>query len=173
MSLREKSEIRSNAGVDTDFIAAGGENNYAWNVIRSEADDLMFKHAAKCGALTFDGVKVSSLDFAPCEINNASIDPAAQDPGRPVAAHWTRKDGSSGTIKFEYLVDATGRAGIMSTKYLKTRKYNQGLKNVAKWGYWKNAGKYGEGTSREGNPFFEALQGTLALLVYGVQTNPQ
>lgn len=142
----------------TDFIAAGGENNYAWNVVRSEADNLMFKHAGKSGASIFDGVKVNSLDFESCDIKNSSIDPAARDPGRPVAAHWSRKDGSSGTIKFDYLVDATGRLGIMSTKYLKTRKYNQGLKNMAKWGYWKNVGKYGVGTSREGSPYFEALQ---------------
>src|ERR1700743_1382918 len=28
----------------TDFIAAGGPGNYAWNVVRSEADHPMFQH---------------------------------------------------------------------------------------------------------------------------------
>ena len=85
------------------------------------------------------------------------------NPGRPVSAKWVRKEGSatgeptSGEIKFDYLIDASGRAGIVSTKYLKNRKHNQGLKNVANWGYWKGASKYAEGTSREGAPFFEAL----------------
>lgn len=49
-------------------------------------------------------------------------DDKTQDPGHPVSATWTRKkDGTSGVIKFDYIVDASGRAGIMSTKYLKHR----------------------------------------------------
>ena len=84
------------------------------------------------------------------------------NPGRPVKAKWTSKDdGTSGEIEFDSLVDASGRAGIVSTKYLKNRKHNQGLKNVANWGYWKGAGKYAEGTYREGAPYFEALTGTI------------
>ena len=79
------------------------------------------------------------------------------DPGRPVSAAWSRKDGSSGRINFDYLVDASGRAGIISTKYLKNRTFNQDLKNVANWGYWKGAISYGVGTPKQGDPFFEAL----------------
>jgi len=149
-----------NAQVDTDFIAAGGPNNYAWNVIRSEADELMFRHAGKSGAKIFDGVKVNTLDFVPLDGESASTDFKTDVPGRPVSATWSRKDGSSGVIKFEYLVDASGRAGLVSTKYMKNRKYNQGLKNVASWGYWKGASQYAEGTSRQNVPFFQALTGT-------------
>ena len=143
----------------TDFVAAGGPGNYAWNVVRSEADDLMFKHAGKVGAETFDGVKVNSIEFAPSYIQE-DVAVGTPSPGRPVSATWTRKeDGTSGVIKFDYLVDASGRAGIVSTRYLKNRKTNQGLKNIANWGYWKGAGLYGLGTRREGVPFFEALSG--------------
>ncbi|KAI4168591.1 MAG: hypothetical protein LQ343_006255 [Gyalolechia ehrenbergii] len=142
----------------TDFVAAGGPKNYAWNVVRSEADDLMFKHAAKMGAATFDGVKINELEFVPSDIPSVQEGADAQNPGRAVSAAWSRKgDGTSGKITFDYLVDASGRAGIVSTKYLKNRKNNQGLKNIANWGYWKGAGSYGAGTSREGSPFFEAL----------------
>lgn len=149
----------------TDFIAAGGPNNYAWNVVRSEADDLMFKHAAKCGADTFDGVKVTDIEFVPSDIPSVYQDADAPNPGRPVSATWTRKeDGTSGKISFDYLVDGSGRAGIVSTKYLKNRKNNKGLKNIANWAYWKGAGKYGEGTVREGQPFFEALTGNATSL---------
>lgn len=140
----------------TDFIAAGGPGNYAWNVVRSEADHLMFQHAGKSGAKIFDQVRVSSLEFTNSDMNLP--DPETPNPGRPIAALWNHKtDGSSGTIKFDYLVDASGRFGLMSTKYLKNRKFNQGLKNIANWSYWKNAGTYAEGTQREGQPFFEAL----------------
>ncbi|KAK8054752.1 hypothetical protein PG994_009819 [Apiospora phragmitis] len=114
--VRERASTRRNPGSSmgivikregyTDFIAAGGPNNYAWNVVRSEADLLMFRHAAESGAKTFDGVKVKSTK-------------------------------ETGRIAFDYVVDASGRAGILSTQYMKNRRYNQGLKNVASWGYWR------------------------------------
>ncbi|KAG6999547.1 hypothetical protein G7Y79_00034g069700 [Physcia stellaris] len=142
----------------TDFVAVGGPGNHSWNVVRSEADDLMFRHAGKCGAEIFDGTKVDSIEFVPTSnANGQTQDASTPDPGRPVSATWSRKDGSSGKIEFDYLVDASGRAGVVSTKYLKNRKHNQGLKNIANWGYWQNAGDYAVGTPREGQPFFEAL----------------
>lgn len=120
--------------------------------MRSEADDLMFRHAGKCGARIFDGVRVSSVAFT-----SESTGPQTE---RPVSATWTRKsDGATGTIAFEYIVDASGRAGLLCTKYLKNRTYNQGLKNVASWGYWTGSGAYAEGTPRANSPFFEALHG--------------
>jgi flavine halogenase len=139
---------------DTDFISAGGPGGYAWNVVRSEADDLLFKHAGECGVKTFDETKVASIEFSPSD----SSDP--QNLGRPVSANWTRKDGSSGTVWFDYIVDASGRTGLISTKYLKNRSYKQGLKNIANWGYWKGGGVHGVGTHKEGAPYFEALKGT-------------
>lgn len=120
--------------------------------MRSESDLLMFQHASESGAHTFDGTRVESIEFESIR--------SSQHLERPVAAKWSRKDGRSGTITFDYLVDASGRAGIMSTKYLKNRKFNEGLKNVATWGYWKGARTYALGTEREGQPFFEALDGT-------------
>ncbi|KAL9124476.1 MAG: hypothetical protein Q9217_006192 [Psora testacea] len=147
----------------TDFLAAGGPKGYAWNVVRSEADDLIFRHAGKSGAKIFDGVRVKSIDFVPLDNKNDTKDSELPDPGRPVSATWSRKDGSSGVIKFEYLVDASGRAGLVSTKYLKNRRYNQGLKNVASWGYWRGTDTYGVDTNREGQPYFEALQGIAIL----------
>ncbi|KAJ6785909.1 hypothetical protein PWT90_09495 [Aphanocladium album] len=52
-------------------------------------------------------------------------------PGKPVSATWIRKDGTSGSINYQYLMDASGRRGILSTKYLKNRKFNDNLKNIA------------------------------------------
>lgn len=83
----------------------------------------------------------------------------ALNPGRPVSATWVRKDGTSGSIAFKYLVDASGRHGILSTKYLKNRKFNDNFKNVANWAYWKTDKLYGPGTHMEGLPYFEALDG--------------
>lgn len=141
----------------TDYVASGGPEAYTWNVVRSEADDLTFRHAGKMGAHIFDGVKIESIDFSGESGIKVPEDGKVANLGRPVSADWKRKDGTTGTIKFEFLVDASGRAGVVSTKYYKNRKFNQGLKNVAQWGYWENTGVYAEGTRRHNQPFFEAL----------------
>ncbi|KAL2261621.1 hypothetical protein VTK26DRAFT_3740 [Humicola hyalothermophila] len=145
----------------TDFVAAGGPQGYAYNVVRSEADDILFRHAGDSGAKIFDGVKVTELEYAPSGLPK-STDPDCEipDPGRPVSASWTSKDKSaSGVIRFDYLVDASGRAGLVSTKYLKNRRFNSSpqLKNVATWGYWTGHDVFAKGTPREGCPYFEAI----------------
>ena len=149
----------SRASVGTDYIAAGGPEAYTWNVVRSESDDLMFRHAGKCGAKIFDGVKVESIEFNEASGIDVPEDCKVADLGRPVSATWKRKDGTTGSISFDYLIDGSGRAGVISTKYMRNRKFNQGLKNVASWGYWKGTGQYAEGTHRQNQPFFEALTG--------------
>jgi len=132
-------------------------------VIRSEADEIMFRHAEESGAKVFDGVKVSSIDFdsSVVESNGESSLPNI---GRPVRASWSSKAGGSGTINFDYVVDASGRAGLLSTKYLKNRSYSKALKNVANWAYFSGAGMYGKETNRAGVPFFEALRGKTSYL---------
>ncbi|KAM0541624.1 hypothetical protein ACHAPJ_013172 [Fusarium lateritium] len=143
----------------TDFLAAGGPDGYAWNLLRSESDDLLFRHAGACGAHTFDETKVDTIDF---EQHTGGTHHGLKDnpesPGRPVSATWSRKDGTSGTVDFQYLVDASGRRGILSTKYLQNRKFNQNFKNVANWAYWKSDNIYGPGTHMEGAPYFEGLE---------------
>lgn len=56
-------------------------------------------------------------------------------------------------------MDASGRHGILGTKYLKNRKFNDNFKNAALWAYWKSDNVYGPGTHMEGAPYFEALDG--------------
>jgi len=106
---------------------------------------ILIEHARSQGAKCFDEHKVTSVNF--------------DESSRPISAEWTNRSGGSGTISFDFLVDASGRLGIMSTKYLKTRTYNQGLKNVASWGYWtETASNYEAGTEKENVPFLESLQ---------------
>ncbi|KAH8588217.1 non-heme halogenase [Bisporella sp. PMI_857] len=153
-------KLNSKPPGSTDFVAAGGPQGYAYNVVRSESDELLFRHAGESGAHIYDGFKVKSVDFIPSGIPR-STDPECEipDPGRPKSASWTSKDGASGVVNFDYLVDASGRQGLMSTKYLKNRKMNPGeqLQSIANWGYWTNFGTYGIGTPQEGNPYFESL----------------
>ncbi|KAL1746166.1 hypothetical protein HDZ31DRAFT_81396 [Schizophyllum fasciatum] len=142
----------------TDFVALGIHNS-SWNVIRSQFDQLLLQHARSCDVAVHERTKVDSVEFS------------AEDARRPVAVSWTRSGAAvnadagagdmcpatTGRTTFDYLVDASGRVGVMSTRYLKNRHFNESLKNIAIWGYWRGAGTYGVGTSREGAPWFEAL----------------
>ncbi|KAJ3575479.1 hypothetical protein NP233_g1073 [Leucocoprinus birnbaumii] len=130
----------------TDFIARGPEFG-SWNVSRSEFDHLMLKHAASCGVKVFENTKVNTIEF------EKHGDPQS----RPVAATYKNSEGEQGRITFDYVVDASGRNGVISTKYLKNRRHNETLKNIAIWGYWENCGLYKPGTDREGAIWIEAL----------------
>lgn len=122
--------------------------------MRSESDHLLLKHAQKCGARVFQNVKVTEIAFS---------EEAGRAPGRPVSATFCHVDtGVTSEIKFDYIVDASGRVGLLSTKYFKNRNYTQSLKNIACWAYWKGTGAYGIGTPREGAPLAEALTGDMA-----------
>lgn len=103
---------------------------------------------------------MTSIEFKPSGLTPSTDDESGlPDPGRPASVTWSTKSGSSGTVDFEYLVDASGRNGLVSTKYLKNRMMNPGhqLQSIANWGYWTNGGQYGTGTPQEGYPYFEAL----------------
>lgn len=123
--------------------------------IRSQADEIFLRHASHVGARVFEETKVTDVEFD-------GVAPNAY----PKAALWKNKQGETGRITFDYVIDASGRAGILSVKYLHSRQFNQDLKNVAVWGYWKGAGKYLPGSTREGSPLFEALEGNLGLFCY-------
>src|SRR4051794_28701458 len=119
VSLQKCDHEYANRIADTDFISVNGPNGYSWNVVRSESDEILFRHATKSGAQTFEGVKLEALEFEPYGHDEFISVAKLANPGRPVSARWSTKDGGSGTIGFKYFVDATGRSGITSTKYLK------------------------------------------------------
>ncbi|KAJ6604263.1 putative halogenase, partial [Mycena vulgaris] len=128
----------------TDFISLDPEGG-AWNVVRSEFDELLLRHAGSCGVAICEGVKVNKINF--------------DHTNTPRSAEWEAKDGNTGTLTFEYLVDASGRQGIMSTRYLRNRRVNKSLRNVACWGYWKGTSMYASAnfSNRKNAPWFEAL----------------
>ncbi|KAJ7287278.1 FAD binding domain-containing protein [Mycena rebaudengoi] len=154
----------------TDFMALGADNA-AFNVVRSEFDQLLLNHARSCGVSVYEQTKVASIAFSPVDptrpisVSWSHIPPVAplSPPSSPTTANTSFSEKPlepevvTGTTTFTHLIDATGRAGLMSTGYLKNRHLNSSLKNVAVWGYWSGVGSYGVGTSREGAPWFEAL----------------
>ncbi|KAJ5174141.1 radH flavin-dependent halogenase [Penicillium canariense] len=152
--LLEADEFPSKPAAYSNFLQHG---QHAWNVDRSECDDLMFKHARECGARAFDGVKVQSIEFLPTGCQDGQESGEQAHIGKPVSASWISKNKTTGSIKFRYLVDASGRAGLISTKYMKNRTFNEGLKNVATWGYFEGFEMYGVGTFAEGCPYFASF----------------
>ncbi|KAF8202554.1 hypothetical protein BJ912DRAFT_920902 [Pholiota molesta] len=133
----------------SDFIAMGHDKG-AWNVIRSEFDDLLplLSNAvsfgtAYCSKYTFSAVftdmitsssvlshasKCGAIVQQETTIKEIRFDSHAAN--RPVAATWNKPDGRR------------GRNGIMSTKYLKNRTLNKSLNNLACWGYWEQTECY-------------------------------
>ncbi|WP_158887103.1 NAD(P)/FAD-dependent oxidoreductase [Amycolatopsis anabasis] len=110
----EKWDLRFNELDDT---------TYSWQVIRSEFDHLLLEHAKSQGVEVHEGVAVREVVF---------------EEGRAVRALWENTDrGDSGVIGFDYLVDASGRAGVLATKHLGSRRVHDVFKNIGVWGYWK------------------------------------
>lgn len=105
-----------------------GQEGYSFQVIRSEFDHLLLKHAASCGAKVQESTEISSIIF---------------ENERPVQAKAI-SNGIETKIKFKYLVDCSGRNGILATQYLKNRRYHEAFKNIAIWSYWKNANRLPE-----------------------------
>ena len=101
-------------------------NTYSFQVRRAEFDKLLLDHASSQGVKVFQGIEVRNLNFSG---------------ERPCSAVWSQvgRDVDSGEISFDYLIDASGRSGLMSTRYLQNRQYHQEFQNLGIWGYWKNA----------------------------------
>lgn len=80
------------------------------------------------------------------------------DAGRPVTA-LLRGPRRQSRIRFDYLIDATGQAGLLSARYFKTRQAEDAFANVAVGGYFLGARPYRDpdGVERPGVFSMEAL----------------
>lgn len=139
-----------------DFGELSGNCTYAFQVERDEFDHMLLEHARSQGVRVFEGIEVRALEF---------------DGDRPRTARWAVRSGKAdgkadggetghrigdatagqaeGCVAFDYLIDASGRAGVMATRYLQNRRYHKVFQNVAIWGYWKDADRMA--TGREGD----------------------
>jgi flavin-dependent dehydrogenase len=97
----------------------------SWQVDRSEFDALLLEHAGQSGVRVVTGVSAGAVQF---------------DGDRPVAVEC-RPDGGDPYVidDFDFLIDATGRYGLLSSRHFRDRRSLQNLRNVAIWGYWSGA----------------------------------
>jgi flavin-dependent dehydrogenase len=109
---------------ELDFTALSAP--YGFQVPRDEFDQLLLDHARSTGVRVFEGVEVRAVDF---------------EDGRPRSATWRDGANGEGIIDFDFLVDASGRYGLMAVHHHKNRKYLEAFQNVALWGYWEGAGR--------------------------------
>lgn len=146
LGAREKVEAHGFQRKEGTFFAWGEENwelrfkelfgtEYSWQVRRADFDHLLLEHARSLGVQVHEGVSVRQVNF---------------DRDRAVSATWERTgraDGGTeaGVIAFDYVIDASGRAGLLATKHHNSRRHHDVFKNVALWGYWKNTKPFGYG----------------------------
>ncbi|WP_210747831.1 NAD(P)/FAD-dependent oxidoreductase [Actinomadura latina] len=110
---------------------------YSWQVRREDFDRLLLDHARSEGVEVHEGVAVRKIAF---------------EGERAVSASWERTgkengEAAEGTVAFDYVLDASGRAGLLATKHHNSRRHHEVFKNVALWGYWRNTRPFGHGPS--------------------------
>ena len=123
-----------------NFGELAGDHTYSFQVVRSEFDHLLLQHAESQGVKVFQGVEVRSINFE---------DERPRSVTYFINANGNGSAGASGEITFDYLIDASGRNGLMATRVLRSRRYHDVFKNIALWGYWKNTDRMA--TGREGD----------------------
>ena len=104
----------------------------AWQVRRSDLDEILFRNAATKGAQTIEGARVNQVDF--------------DDAGVTVRA--VLDDGATRTWRARFVVDASGRNTILANKF-KSKQKNPKHNSTALFGHFRNARRL-EG-KREGN----------------------
>jgi flavin-dependent dehydrogenase len=113
---------------DITFGDPSEDYSYSYQVVRSDFDQLLLDHAKSQGVSVLEGTEVKRLRF---------------DGARPRIAIWSPVDRDARTqeqeIGFDFLIDASGRAGLMTKRHLHTRRHHEVFRNIAIWGYWNGA----------------------------------
>ncbi|WP_280252709.1 NAD(P)/FAD-dependent oxidoreductase [Nocardia abscessus] len=98
---------------------------WSWQVQRDVFDDILLRNAAEQGAKVIEHATVTNVLF---------------EGDRPTAVEWTVEgDDQVNTVEIDFLVDASGRAGVLAKKQLVERQQHPAFRNVAVWSYWEGA----------------------------------
>lgn len=106
-----------------DWADLFGPNVSSWQVDRDNFDHILLRNAERQGANV---------------VQNASAKRVLFEGDRAVALEWAHNDSPDTlqTTSFDYLVDASGRAGILTRQHFRNRRPHDVFRNVAIWGYW-------------------------------------
>jgi flavin-dependent dehydrogenase len=95
---------------------------YAYEVRRSELDELLFRNAAAKGARTLEGVKATAVELRP---------------GGNPRVHTVDEQGTTTTWDARFLVDASGRDTLLGSK-LGVKSRNRRHASAAMFGHFEN-----------------------------------
>lgn len=110
-----------------DFAEAFDKSTtFAFEVPRDEFDDMLFRHAQKCGADVREGFKVTGFDCS-----------AAEKDG-PVLVKATDESGTAHVFETKIAIDATGRDAMTAHEKRATTRVPE-LDKTAVFSMWQNA----------------------------------
>ncbi|MFI0446961.1 NAD(P)/FAD-dependent oxidoreductase [Actinomadura sp. 6N118] len=109
-----------------DWPAMVHPDAHSWQVHRAEFDHELLRNAADQGAKIVEGATVKRVIF---------------EGERPVAVEWVHRDDPENVrvAEFDFLVDASGRTGVLTKGHFDNRQQHDVFQNVATWAYWKDA----------------------------------
>lgn len=105
---------------------------YAWQVRRSELDEMLFRHAAASGAVTLEGCQVRQVVF---DADGADV-------------HAVMDDGAPRQWRAQFVVDASGRDTLLANQ-LGSKQRNPRHNSAALFGHFRGARRLPG--QREGN----------------------
>jgi flavin-dependent dehydrogenase len=109
-----------------EFGGLTGDYKYSWQVVRPDFDKILLDNARANGVDVCEETAARDVIF---------------DGDTPQAVLYSDKsDRELKTITFDYLIDASGRAGVISRQF-KSRRFHEIFRNVAVWGYWEGVKK--------------------------------
>ncbi|WP_414445282.1 NAD(P)/FAD-dependent oxidoreductase [Burkholderia sp. 22PA0106] len=98
---------------------------WSWQVDRATYDDILLRNAEKQGVEVIEGASVKRIVF---------------DGERAVAAEWMRRgEDVTQRVEFDYVIDASGRHGLIAQQHFDMRQQHEVFQNVAMWSYWSGA----------------------------------
>jgi flavin-dependent dehydrogenase len=105
-----------------NWLEVYGPDRRSWLVDRATFDKILLDNAREQGARVIEEAAVQDVEF---------------DGERPAAVLWKGKDGVQQRLAFDWVIDASGRAGVLAVQKLHDREHHKVFQNVAAWGYWK------------------------------------
>jgi flavin-dependent dehydrogenase len=117
---------------------------YAYQVRRSQFDEILIRNAAHAGAQVIEGCRVRSVEFQA----ERGDDAASDDSAGSVRIEAEHQDGRTQRWQARYLVDASGRDTFLANR-LGAKRRNLKHNSAAMFGHFSGAQRY-EGT-REGH----------------------
>jgi flavin-dependent dehydrogenase len=99
------------------------ECSQTWQVVRSEFDLMMLRNAQEQGAEVHEGARVLEVLF---------------DGGRAVGVRVQKENGSTGEVRAQVVVDASGQSALLQNRF-KLRLWDPVLNKGAVWTYWQGA----------------------------------